>query len=157
MNESQATTSQISTLVLKDMAVGHIYTRGQWVTVGPTWAIGPMQSEESGKWPHHRLGIWSQEEASSKSPAPDGSGCQLRDYLFLNTNISMAQGVNEDAQVASVAWVPTKPVGSRQSRKLYKQTRSGSDGDDPACIITTSDGQLRTRLLRKMLLQSWGD
>ena len=87
MNESQATTSQISTLVLKDMAVGHIYTRGQWVTVGPTWAIGPMQSEESGKWPHHRLGIWSQEEAPSKSPATTYSS--IRIYPWRKASMKM--------------------------------------------------------------------
>ena len=77
--------------------------------VSRTRTIIRMRSVESGKWPHHRLGISSQEEASSKSAAPEYSQIlcnakrKSRDTTQEFQRTTTAQGVNEDVQVASLA------------------------------------------------------
>ena len=77
--------------------------------VSRTCTIIRMRSVKSGKWPHHRLGISSQEEASSKNAAPEYSQIlcnakrKSRDRTQHFQRTTTAQGVNEDVQVASVA------------------------------------------------------
>ena len=106
-----------------------IFTR-----VSRTRTIIRMRSVESGKWPHHRLAISSQEEASSKSAAPEYS------QILCNAKEKKAS------------------MKICKLRVLHECLLSMWDPDNPTNCISKLEmdltGLLRTRLLDEMLLQS---